>query len=404
MALFAGGGFPSEGLPGGPISGAPAQANGCRRLEAQRQEDLLEDVASGNDIYNPGINELGICSFFLLYVLSFSITIPPLGGAAGPARGDGPSAMTGGSGDSPGADLSGGDRVALPARKRPSPCLSHVNGRLLVSQSGEHQRANQVRAAAGASNQWRGPQGSVNPRGLDHDRNMDGNSEEGPSDDENEGHESDGKQGSGAEEVRTITKVASPLSAKRVCITAPSGARAAAAAGPGKGDSGKPVEAKPIPRPFLMPQRLNVHDDGGLQSAAKTLSSPAEGSGLLPTGRSLHGWLCPPPTKKKGRTRKIVPVSELLLPITRPSHSSSSSSTLKPSAASRIVAAVAKKLRDALSEGMWPLCTVTSAFQTAFVACAAPRVTLEAAEEPPLGDRGGGRPIRVHLIEVTGER
>ena len=132
----------------------------------------------------------------------------------------------------------------------------------------------------------------------------------------------------------------------------------------------------------------------GQKSAAGSPGSRAgkPAKAVLVSPHALSAWLGPPPTRKRGRPRKVHPISELLLPILQ--------SSSQPAAAARAVSAVSKRLRSALAEGTWPLDAVAAALQNAVLACAAPRVTLEAAEEGQQGHGGEAKWGRRHRVEV----
>lgn len=88
-------------------------------------------------------------------------------------------------------------------------------------------------------------------------------------------------------------------------------------------------------------------------------------------------WLAalgPPPQESPrrkrgpGRPRKVTPPSELLLPLTQGTASGRA-------ATGKTVAAAARKLRDTLAAGDWPLEVLVVALQQAMLGCAAPHVS-----------------------------
>ncbi len=88
-----------------------------------------------------------------------------------------------------------------------------------------------------------------------------------------------------------------------------------------------------------------------------------------------EAWLCERPAslpRKRGRPRKPRPVSDALIPLTQPG----TTTRLAP----RTVSSVAKQLAGMLGDGAWPVEVVAAALNNAVLACAAPRITLEAAE------------------------
>ena len=140
---------------------------------------------------------------------------------------------------------------------------------------------------------------------------------------------------------------------------------------------------------------------------------------------STSDWLCAPPlstsvSKKRGRPRKVCPVSDLLLPITQRGQPqqpggkkgagggapiASNAIVIKPAAAARTVSAVARRLREALAAGIWPVTAVAAAILNAVIECAAPRVTLTSAEgTQPSGSIGSSKRGKLERPSQVGVR
>ena len=172
--------------------------------------------------------------------------------------------------------------------------------------------------------------------------------------------------------------------------------------------------------PIVQPASMNSRGKTAVvaEPVGSTLPRPLPSSTAMPSRHHTAPkpmpteWLCSPPhqpaiaSKKRGRPRKIRPVSDLLLPLTKgggasgmssgavsagaagaagaaPTESGGATATAvggmprKPAAASaRTASAVARRLREALAGGIWPVDAVAAAMLNAFLECAAPRVTF----------------------------